>query len=264
MAFGDSYSASNFDLAEGILGPDNGRTTSNGPNWIQHLSTRFNESKILLRNQAVNGASIDNDLVAITEHEVGVAQQIDKFTQYLTPAPSKLPWKGSNTLFSVWVGINDCDLTYEREDQVGWHRREFKVWRSLQEKLYTLGARHFLFMTVPPTYASPLYGGRGDLKAAILDYNKQLRTNAIAFQHAHPDAVVLWFDAYTAFGEILDNAWQEGFVNSSESCPSYREGTPTLTTLSWTPRFGFQTQKGLGLRLPSEAGPEGLGVLGTP
>lgn len=57
-------------------------------------------------------------------------------------------------------------------------------------------------MTVPPTYASPLYRGRGDLKIAIEDYNYQLRQNAIAFQNDHTDAVVLFFDAFTTFGEV--------------------------------------------------------------
>ena len=57
-------------------------------------------------------------------------------------------------------------------------------------------------MGIPPIYAAPLYRGRGDLKSAILDYNRQLRANSVSFQAAFPDAVVLFFDAYTAFGEV--------------------------------------------------------------
>ncbi|KAM0752279.1 hypothetical protein T439DRAFT_204744 [Meredithblackwellia eburnea MCA 4105] len=230
FAFGDSYSASNWHIEKGLLSPDDGVTTANGPNWIQHLSRTFNDSNILLRDMAANGASIDNDLIAITDHETGVAQQIAKFEKHLSPPPDEIPWQGTNTLFSIWVGINDCDLSYERPNQRGWHNREFKVWRSLMEKLYSRGARHFLFMTVPPTYASPLYFGRGDLKEAILDYNKVLRMNALRFQDDHPDAVVLFHDAHTSFSLILDNANQEGFKKTLESCPAYRRGTPSLTT----------------------------------
>lgn len=231
FAFGDSYSASDWKVEKGILSTDKGKTTSNGMNWVQYLTRKFNATDVLLRNLAHNGASIDNDLIAVTDHETGVAQQVAKFEEYLTPPPDELPWEGSNTLFSIWVGINDCDLSHERLNQAKWHRKEFKVWTSLQERLYDAGARHFLFMTVPPTYSSPLFFGRWTLRNAIKDYNQQLRSNAIVFQREHPDAVVLFYDAHKTFGRILDNAWQEGFKNTTEACPAYMRGTPSLTTL---------------------------------
>ena len=46
----------------------------------------------------------------------------------------------TRTLSNFWT--QDCDLTYERKSQGAWHRREFKVWTSLQEKLYSLGGGH--------------------------------------------------------------------------------------------------------------------------
>lgn len=57
-------------------------------------------------------------------------------------------------------------------------------------------------MSVPPTYAAPKFGGNGDVKTAILDFNSQLKANVIRFQSEHPDAVVLWYDAYTTFGRV--------------------------------------------------------------
>lgn len=47
--------------------------------WVQYLTRKFNATDVLLRNLAHNGASIDNDLIAVTDHETGVAQQVRFF-----------------------------------------------------------------------------------------------------------------------------------------------------------------------------------------
>ncbi|KAL8292833.1 hypothetical protein RQP46_000527 [Phenoliferia psychrophenolica] len=199
--------------------------------WIQQLAYHQDEKRRLLRNFAANGASIDNALVAISEHETGVAQQLPKFEQHFTPSPEFFHWESTNTLFSIFVGINDCDLSFHWEvDQTEWHAREFRTWTTLQERLYAVGARHFLFMTVPPMHASPGYWGEGKLKDSIEDYNLHLRMSAAAFQDAHPDAVVLLHDMYTTFGQLLDNAPLLGFKVTDAPCKSYAPtGThPTL------------------------------------
>ncbi|KAM0753253.1 hypothetical protein T439DRAFT_323896 [Meredithblackwellia eburnea MCA 4105] len=230
FAFGDSYSSSHWDVEQGLLSADTGETSANGPNWIQYLSRTYNDSNIMMRSLAAHGASIDNDLVQISDHETGVRQQVDKFEKYLFPPPAEIPWKSTNTLFTIWVGINDCDLTFERPGQHEWHTTEFRVWRIQMERLYSFGARHFLVMTIPPIYAAPLFQGRGDLKAAVMDYNTILRRNAVAFQKDHEDAVVLWYDAHETFAMLIDNAPRLGFKNWRDVCYAYTSGTPTGTT----------------------------------
>lgn len=41
----------------------------------------------------------------------------------------------------------DCDLSHERLNQAKWHRKEFKVWTSLQERLYDAGGT---YLPLPP------------------------------------------------------------------------------------------------------------------
>lgn len=230
FAFGDSYSTTGWRPSDGVLSPDQQLTVSNGPNWLGYLTSTFNESQVFLRDLAVSGATIDNDLVAATDHETGVKQQIDAYEKFMADGAPGLDWESGNTLFVMWVGINDIGFTYERENQKKWHRKEMRVWYEQQERLYTSGARHFLYMSVPPTHATPLFGGNENVKIAVLDFNLQLRANAIRFQSEHPDAVVLWYDAYSTFGRLLETASEQGFKNYTEPCWAYQMGTPTPTT----------------------------------
>ena len=51
-------------------------------------------------------------------------------------------------------------------------------------------------------HASPGYWGQGGLKISIKSFNVHLLLNAIAFQNAHPDAVVLVHNMYETFGQV--------------------------------------------------------------
>ena len=68
----------------------------------------YNKSLILTYNFAYGGATIDANLV--TPYLPTVLSLIDQVNQFLTSyadKPASSPWKSGNTLFSVWIGIND-------------------------------------------------------------------------------------------------------------------------------------------------------------
>lgn len=44
--------------------------------WIQYLTREYNASDVLLRNLAANAATLDNALIALTNNETGVVQQV--------------------------------------------------------------------------------------------------------------------------------------------------------------------------------------------
>lgn len=52
-------------------------------------------------------------------------------------------------------------------------------------------------------------------KQRIKEYNTALKTNVAAFAEAHPDLHVMTFDAHAWFTQILDNAEDYGFKNTT-------------------------------------------------
>jgi hypothetical protein len=81
------------------------------PNWVGHLLSKYisprcfdpadpgkNVNPVLVYDFAVGG-----DTVA------GVARQVhNQFLKYMVPPPEWAPWTPEDTLFVIWVGINDC------------------------------------------------------------------------------------------------------------------------------------------------------------
>jgi hypothetical protein len=83
-------------------------------------------------NYAFSGATIDNNLTSYNQAIPSVTQQVrdvlclrgkhqcltfleqtGTFLQYHAPGKPLFPgWKSDNTLFSIWIGINDIGTTY--------------------------------------------------------------------------------------------------------------------------------------------------------
>ena len=69
IVFGDSYTSTGFSLqgagpsaANPMGNPDYpGFTSSNGPNWIDFLTTTYNATFVKTINLAVGGATVDTD-----------------------------------------------------------------------------------------------------------------------------------------------------------------------------------------------------------
>lgn len=72
-----------------------------------------NKSLILTWNYAYGGATINASLVQ--PYEPTVLSLIDQVNQFLGGAakkPANAPWTSANSLFSVWIGINDIGNSY--------------------------------------------------------------------------------------------------------------------------------------------------------
>ncbi|KAL8280568.1 hypothetical protein RQP46_006891 [Phenoliferia psychrophenolica] len=249
IMLGDSFSTSGWRVSEGPLSPDTTLTTSNGPNWVDFLTNHLvknNETassslsilkkgEVYVRNFAVSGATIANEFVSYPFHQRPLKVQVESFLETFASEPRVLPWKSESTLFASFIGINDVGLSFERDDQTLFHELEFAAWTKMQENFYAAGARHFLHISVHPIDRAPMYSGKANndqLKAAIVDYNTQLRTSSLKFQSAHPDAVVMLYDAHKAFTKLLDNAQSLGFKNVTSSCDAYGPTTPPTKFLS--------------------------------
>ncbi|CCA73377.1 related to cellulose-binding GDSL lipase/acylhydrolase, putative-Aspergillus fumigatus [Serendipita indica DSM 11827] len=160
-----------------------------------------------------------------------LVDQTNDFLNYNAPGKAYYPgWSSSNTLFSVWIGINDIGNSYWRSDATTFDDTLLNRYFQLVQSLYSVGARKFLFLTVPPIQRSPLMLGQGSSvtateKAVIADYNSKLAAKAAAFASANSGVTALVYDTSTAFNTVLDNPSAYGLQDAT----SYGSGN----TYAW-------------------------------
>ncbi|KAL8963916.1 MAG: hypothetical protein Q9183_004849 [Haloplaca sp. 2 TL-2023] len=122
FTFGDSYTSTSFNIRgtqpneENPLGnpPYPGSTSSNGPNYVDFLTTTYNQSFLRSYNLGYGGATIDPSLVGSPYGYIvqSFRQQVeDQFLPFYA-TNSGVQWTGSNSLFTVFFGINDVILSY--------------------------------------------------------------------------------------------------------------------------------------------------------
>ncbi|KAF9261233.1 hypothetical protein L218DRAFT_507446 [Marasmius fiardii PR-910] len=239
FTFGDSYTTDGFNISAGVNSPVPNFTSSNGPNWVQALGGRYNVTDTQVFDLASGGATIDAALVPpFLPTVLSIVDQVNQFQEILAPKPEGATWKGSDSLFAFWIGINDVGNSFPWTNitHVEFYGTLMKRLDTQLEELYSSGARSFLFLTVPPTDRSPLFLSQGPdvsrrLKTLIGAYNDQLRQIVGTFQRAHRDLdQVTIFDTQPVFNVLLDNAKTLGFVNATGFCEAYENGTDGLTT----------------------------------
>ncbi|KAK0433256.1 SGNH hydrolase-type esterase domain-containing protein [Armillaria borealis] len=230
FSFGDSYTQTGF-VTNGTrpavgnpLGnpPYPGYTAVGGQNWVDYVTTVDNTSLVLTYNLAYGGATISADLV--TPYEPTVLSLTDQVNQFLTSyarKPSTTPWKSADTLFSVWIGINDIGNSY----YLGGDRDAFSdtlldAYFALVKKLVDVGARNFLFVNVPPIDRSPLMlaqptSSQALEKSVIRDFNSKLTARAASLKANHSDVTTRIWDSNAAFTAILNNPTSYGFEDAT-------------------------------------------------
>jgi hypothetical protein len=68
---------------------------------------------VLTYNYAYGGATIDATLVKPYKPTVlSLTDQVNEFLNGAGTKPAATPWKSSDTLFSVWIGINDIGNSF--------------------------------------------------------------------------------------------------------------------------------------------------------
>lgn len=93
--------------------PYPGFTATGGENWVDFVTTQYNKSLILTYNYAYGGATIDANLVPPFESTVlSLTDQVNQFLSGAGTKPASSPWTSSNSLFSVFIGINDIGNSY--------------------------------------------------------------------------------------------------------------------------------------------------------
>ncbi|EPQ57768.1 hypothetical protein GLOTRDRAFT_56205 [Gloeophyllum trabeum ATCC 11539] len=239
FVFGDSYTTDGYNVSAGVNSPDPGYTSSNGPNWVEFLGNTYNVTNTKVFDLAYGGATIDGALVApYLPTVLSVVQQVEEFNQYLANKPPGAEWSSSDSLFAIWIGINDVGNSWDWTNvtQPAFYDVLMNRLFGQMEDLYSAGARSFLFLTVPPTNRAPLFLAQGinttiAVQSAIADYNAHLVSYIRQFQANHTDLdQVTIFDTQPVFNTLLDAAETFGFYNSTGYCAAYENGTPERTT----------------------------------
>jgi len=211
-----------------------------GPNWVDFITTTYNQSKLYTYNLAYGGATVDSDLVKPYRPTVpSLKDQVNKefFPRY-SSRPAYAPWASNNTLFAFWFGINDVGNSYSQRNWTELYIKIAAEYKRNLELLYTSGAKNFLFLLVPPVQRSPLTMGHSSdpatqknitetEKKAIFDFNTLLTNAADSLIRNHNDTTIFVFDTYTLYDTALSNvtaynetAW---LANTTSFCDAYKK-----------------------------------------
>lgn len=234
FSFGDSYTATKFDfngaqpsLLNPLGNPVFPGTTPCGavPNWLAWATTTLNSTARLAYNFAYSGATITDALVPPSNASIAtVVEQVDEFqTGYTNTSISmtKAVWNASEALFATFIGINDIGLSYATAtNQTALDANLIDAYFAQMQRLYSLGARNFLFLNVPPTDRSPLIIGRGadaqaKYAAAVKDFNSRLPLRILDFVLFHLGARVWSVDTNSVVSQLLDDPTSFGFKDAT-------------------------------------------------
>ena len=253
---GDSYTTTGFNASTGPQpSPENplgnpkypGFTASNGPNWVDYLTVKYNSSVIETYNLAYGGATVDSGLAKpYLPTVLSFQQQVQQeFLPLYAGQHAVATWNPATTLFACWFGINDVGNTYSTNDPANYT----DVYAAILEQysiqvndLFAAGAQDFLFINVPPVQRSPLTTAQGPNAStveaeAIAIFNAGFFNISNALEHTASSSnariSVNMFDAYSLFNTVLDNPrtypQTSGFINTTDYCPAYENGTAALT-----------------------------------
>ncbi|KAK3312829.1 carbohydrate esterase family 16 protein [Apodospora peruviana] len=229
ISFGDSYSQTGFNINSTKPAPGNpfgnpplpGWTASGGLNWVGFLTATYNRSTLLTYNFAYGGATTNASLVTPWQPTVlSFIDQVAQFSGSIASHPSYAPWTSANSLFAVWMGVNDVGNSWWEADYATKVERIMDTYFGQLQVLYDAGARNFLLLSVPPIYKTPAVIAQGEAtqqseKAAIATYNGAIATRLAAFKTQNSGVEGKILDTEVPFNTALENPTSYGSPNAT-------------------------------------------------
>ena len=215
-----------------------GLTSSNGPNYIDFLTTTYNDSFIETYNLGFGGATVDSDIVPCYDPAVPDfrAQVNNEFFPYYVDEPTA-GWNSGNSLFISFFGINDITNSYSAQN-ASVNGDILTVYAGLVDLLYNAGARNFLFLNVAPVNLSPGTVELGPSPEAleatdITNFNDGIAALA-SNASTYPDATAFLFDTNAIFSQVLQSPTSHPqtaqYLNTTTYCTAYEDGTTAEDT----------------------------------
>jgi phospholipase/lecithinase/hemolysin len=126
-------------------------------------------------------------------------------------------WTSTNSLFAFWFGINDINLSihWDGIDQHALHDAIISKYFEEVERLYDIGARKILIMSVPPFERTPKLLAEPDAdqeleKEVCHDFNVRLHDRVGRFKRERVNASIVLVDTMPIFNYVLDNPREFG------------------------------------------------------
>ena len=166
---------------------------------------------MLSYNFAYGGATTDANLV--TPYASTVLSFVDQVTQFetsLKTIPNFAPWTATNSLFAIWMGVNDVGNGWYQSNWASVLDAVMNQYINQTQTLYNSGARKFLFLTVPPIQDTPNVAAQGasiqsQWAAAIEQYNEALTAKVASFKAANAGVTTYILDTTTPFMTAINN-----------------------------------------------------------
>lgn len=263
---GDSYTSTVFNIHGEQPNPGNplgnppypGSTSSGGPNYVDYLTTTYNESYIQTYNLGFGGGTVDHLLLPSTfsPNVLSFDQQVQQEFIPTYGDQVAVPWSAANSLVTIFFGINDvllalpkhndslnCAIIKSYENLV--HQVRLTICAFIDEKpvltrqksqqLYDTGLRNFVFMNVPPLDRDPgsLHQDanyQASLAHDIGVWNFRLQNVANNLAANFPESTVFQFDTNWLFTLVLNDPTSfpetSGFLNTTGACKAYLQSVP--------------------------------------
>ncbi|GMY29572.1 GDSL esterase/lipase At1g29670-like [Fagus crenata] len=188
-------------------------------------------------NYASGASGILDDTGLLAGHVMSLSQQIRNFEKVTLPdLEAQLGYRSRvvlpNYLFVVGTGGNDYSFNYflmKSNSNVSLQAFTTNLTSSLSEqlkKLYNLGARKFVLMSVNPIGCSPMVAAnrpvhktcvQGLNKAAHL-FNARLKSLGDVIKPDMPGSNFVYVNSYKIIRDIIRNPISKGFKDASSSC----------------------------------------------
>lgn len=110
----------------------------------------LNTSLTLTFNFAYGGATTSAALVTPYEPTVlSFVDQVGEFNASIAKHPAGAPWTSENSLFGVWIGVNDVGNSWYEANETQRLNEIMDVYFDQLKVLHSTGARNFVLLSVP-------------------------------------------------------------------------------------------------------------------
>ncbi|KAL9607887.1 MAG: hypothetical protein Q9167_007250 [Letrouitia subvulpina] len=239
---GASYTSTSFNWLKGDqpspthpLGNSlRGSTVADGPNFIEYMTLEYNSSAIITYNFAFAGAEVNKSITSKPDVN-DMVHQVGSFILYSENPNTNPHWTTNGSLFISFFGINDIRALYNSPNSGSILDAVFKSYRANIDRLYTVGARNFLLLNIPPLDLSPSYNtnptSQKTIATSVADYNSRLMSLASGLRRSYFDIGAWTFDTHALLNRILTDksaldlkaAGHKPLVNLSDYCEVYKK-----------------------------------------
>lgn len=203
--FSDSWSATN----DGLYWRSR---WSNGPMWLETLSTNWGLTYLVSNNYAKGGATTSDVISSQAPRFIGASNAATSLF---------VVWVGGNDVYDYLVAngtLNSRALT----NGAGWSNLFVRMSRNLSNSIVQLhrkGARTVMIPDVDEVHRWPLFPELSEAQAAqvsewVAAFNSLLKATVTALNASVPDLRVLPLDFHDRWNEFLDQAVSLGFTRT--------------------------------------------------